>query len=95
MSGKRHIGQWWDFSDARGIDAQYAKEKSRADEELANATAGPGDQYPFIAPGDTEIKNPGGEFQFPSAMHVAPATATPEEENYKEAPSAVFQMAAQ
>jgi hypothetical protein len=73
MSRKRDKGRWQDFADARGIDAKYAEERAQADKELADATAGP-DDWVSIAPDDTAMKNPHGEFQAPSAMKVAPAT---------------------
>jgi hypothetical protein len=73
MTGKRETGLWQEFSDARGIDAQYAQDKARADKELADAIAGP-DNWDVVMPDDIEVKNPGGELQFPSAMYVAPGT---------------------
>jgi hypothetical protein len=71
MNRKRDKGRWQDFADARGIDAKYAEERAQADKELADATAGP-DDWVSIAPDDTAMKNPHGEFQAPSAMKVAP-----------------------
>jgi len=68
---RRNRGGWWEFADARGIDAKYAEERPQADQELADATAGP-DHWISIAPDDTAMKNPHGEFQAPSAMKVAP-----------------------
>ena len=71
MNGKQDKGRWPEFADARGIDAKYAEQQAQADKELADATAGPDDSI-SIPPGDTEMKNPHGEFQSPSAMKVAP-----------------------
>ncbi|HXR94715.1 MAG TPA: hypothetical protein VN718_02485 [Rhizomicrobium sp.] len=71
MSKKQEKGRWQELADAKGIDAKYAQEQDRADKELADATAGPDDNF-LIPPDDTEMKNPHGEFQGPSAMKVAP-----------------------
>jgi hypothetical protein len=73
---RRNRGGWWEFADARGIDAKYAEERPQADKELADATAGP-DDWASIAPDDTMMKNPGGEFQAPSAMKVASPKISP------------------
>jgi len=58
---------WQEFADARGIDAKYEEAKAEADRELRDATAGPDDALQ-IAPDGTELKNPDGEFQWPSPM---------------------------
>lgn len=83
MSCKRDTGQWWEFSDALGIDPKYAAQKARADRELADALAGPNESYPVIAPDGIEMKNPGGEFQCPAAMHVAPMAAILDKEKIR------------
>lgn len=80
MVDGHETGLWQEFSDARGIDAKYAEDKARASRELADAIAGP-DKWQVVAPDDIEVKNPGGEFQCPSAMYVAPATAQTHERN--------------
>lgn len=67
-------GHWQEFSDSRGIDTKYMEERANAERELAEAIAGP-DNWDTIAPDDVEIKNPGGEFQSPSALHVGSAEA--------------------
>ena len=69
---KKEKGLWREFADAKGIDAKYAEAQAQADKELADATAGPDDSV-SIPPDDTEMKNPHGEFQGPSAMKMAPA----------------------
>lgn len=69
MSCGRDTGQWWAFSDARGIDAKYAADKPRADRELVDAIAGPDEWYPVITPDGIETKNPGGEFQYPGGVY--------------------------
>lgn len=71
MERKKNKGRWQEFADASGIDAKYAEQQARADKELADATAGPDDSL-SVPPDDTEMKNPHGEFQGPSAMKVAP-----------------------
>jgi hypothetical protein len=68
---KKNKGHWREFADARGIDAEYAQAQAQADKELAEAMAGPDDSI-SVPPDDTEMKNPHGEFQGPSAMKVAP-----------------------
>lgn len=62
----RNEGRWPAFADAKGIDAKYAEVRSQAEKELADTQAGPPDTE-RIAPDDTEMKNPGGEFQHPSS----------------------------
>ena len=64
---KRQDGRWPAFADARGIDAKYAQVRREAERELADTEAGPRDGS-SIPPGDTEMKNPHGEFQHPSPM---------------------------
>ena len=73
----RKEGRWPAFADAKGIDAKYAEVRSQAEQELANTQAGPPGTG-RIAPDNTEMKNPGGEFQHPSsttgARHVGPGS---------------------
>jgi hypothetical protein len=71
MSKKTEKGRWSEFADTRGIDAKYAEQQAQADKELRDATAGPRHDSK-IAPDDTAMKNPYGEFQSPSAKKVAP-----------------------
>lgn len=68
---KKDKGHWREFADAAGIDAKYVEAQAQADKELADATAGPDDSI-SVPPDDTEMKNPHGEFQGPSAMKVGP-----------------------
>lgn len=76
MSTKPHTGRWQEFADARGIDAKYAEHRRAAEVELDETLAGPrpGRDVP---PGDVDMKNPGGEMQYPSPMHIGPKPSDP------------------
>lgn len=76
---KQGKGLWREFADATGIETKYREDQANADRELAEATAGPNDQD-HIAADDTDMKNPHGEFQAPSAMSVPPPDAAPANE---------------
>jgi hypothetical protein len=67
MAANRNEGRWPSFADARGIDAKYAEVRKQAEKELADTEAGPR-VTPAVPADDTEMKNPGGEFQYPSSM---------------------------
>src|SRR5438067_9803837 len=64
----RKNGRWTAFADARGIDAKYAQVRAQAEKELAETGTEPHTSISTVPPGDTEMKNPHGEFQHPSPM---------------------------
>jgi hypothetical protein len=72
---KSEKGFWSGFADARGIDAKYAEVGAQAEKELRDTEAGPHRTLP-ISRDDTEMKNPGGEFQNPSSSNPAPGHHT-------------------
>lgn len=63
---------WWTFSDARGIDRAYKKDEAAAEKDLEKSLAGPMHEM-NVAPDDTKLKNPDGEFKNPAAMVEVPA----------------------
>ena len=66
----RNTGHWKEFADATGIDAAYAAHQADADRELRDAIVTPrGDG--LVPADDTGMKNPEGEFQYPSPMQGA------------------------
>jgi len=72
MNANRKSGYWWAFSDARGIDRAYEKVEKAAEKEFAETFAGPMHEM-RVAPDDTSMKNPDGEFKDPAAMVESPA----------------------
>jgi hypothetical protein len=82
---KNGTGRWPEFNDARGIDSKYTEEKAAAARELAEATAGPANPD-VILPDDTKMKNPGGEFQSPSAMAVNQIAGVKPQDQARETP---------
>lgn len=77
----RNTGHWKEFADATGIDAAYVAHQADADRELRDAIVTPrGDG--LVPADDTGMKNPEGEFQYPSPMQGAAkgrGTAKPQE----------------
>ena len=68
MTARKEKGRWPEFSDAAGIDAQYAAAQAEADRQLREATAGPqAVGAGNAATGDTDLKNPNGTFAMPSS----------------------------
>jgi hypothetical protein len=57
---------WTGFSSARGMDTAYEQASAAAQKQLDETLAGPDNFH--VAPDDTDMKNPDGEFEDPAPM---------------------------
>lgn len=69
MAKKFKVAYWWGFSDARGIDRAYERDRKDAEREFQATFAGPQAIHEIsVATDDPEMKNPDGEFNNPAPM---------------------------